>query len=379
MKYQVLKKKGLSLLMTIALLFGSISTSTLFAQEETGNIYAAAKAYGLGSGKEITAATLFSQESGFGFSDVTFPDAAAGWVGSIYVPRVSSVTEGAASYVVEAADYLEIRSKVWTETENTGYGVYTYENTSTLDFLLENADYTVTVDLVNPTTETLTIGLEAEDITKVSGLSLAAGATSSQSFTACLIDGKLNLKFLETSLATASTSESAAVEKSVYVNGVTILRQEDQGASTVPTVYIASDSTVQTYDAGYYPQTGWGQVLYSFFNGAQDMVESEAVNANYGQSQVYSTSSAVIENRAIGGRSAKSFVEEGKLDDLLEDIKQGDYLLVQWGHNDATYSRPNRYVSVEDFAKWLQYYIDGAKQRGATPILVTPVARYSPN
>ena len=70
-------------------------------------------------------------------------------------------------------------------------------------------------------------------------------------------------------------------------------------------------------------------------------------------------------------------MEEGKLDDLLEDVKPGDYLLVQWGHNDATSSRPNRYVSSGDFRKWLMYYINGAKQRGATPVLVTPVARYS--
>ena len=61
----------------------------------------------------------------------------------------------------------------------------------------------------------------------------------------------------------------------------------------------------------------------------------------------------------------------------MEDIKPGDYLFVQWGHNDATYSRPNRYVAASDFGDWLQYYIDGALQRGATPVLVTPVARYS--
>ena len=58
-------------------------------------------------------------------------------------------------------------------------------------------------------------------------------------------------------------------------------------------------------------------------------------------------------------------------------MKPGDYLLVQWGHNDATAARPNRYVSSSDFSKWLMYYINGAKQRGATPVLVTPVARYS--
>ena len=66
-----------------------------------------------------------------------------------------------------------------------------------------------------------------------------------------------------------------------------------------------------------------------------------------------------------------------KYDDLLEDVKPGDFVLVQWGHNDATAARPNRYVSSEDFEKYLQYYVDGANQRGATCVLVTPVARRS--
>lgn len=70
-------------------------------------------------------------------------------------------------------------------------------------------------------------------------------------------------------------------------------------------------------------------------------------------------------------------MKEGKLDDLLEDVKPGDFVLMQFGDNDATVSRPNRYVAPADFEKWLQLYVDGAKQRGAVPVLVTPPARYS--
>ncbi len=335
--------------------------------------------YTFGDSQIVTSDSLYTSESGYGFSDVTFPNAASGWSGGVYTPRDVQITKGSAGYVTGYNDYLEIRSKVWTETENTGYGVYTYEETSTFDVDLDNGDYTVAVTLVNPSQETVTANLESEDITKVTDIVVASGGTETATFTACLIDGTLNLKFLETTEAAGTTSQGAANERSVYVSQVTLTRQADQGPGTKPTVYIASDSTVQTYDDYYYPQTGWGQTLYNFFDGAENMVESEAVNSNYGQSQVYETDSAIIENRAIGGRSSKSFVEEGKLDDLLEDIKEGDYLLIQWGHNDATYSRPNRYVSSDDFEQWVQYYVDGAYQRGATPILVTPVARYSPN
>ncbi|MGN1187308.1 MAG: GDSL-type esterase/lipase family protein, partial [Lachnospiraceae bacterium] len=156
---------------------------------------------------------------------------------------------------------------------------------------------------------------------------------------------------------------------------VTITKAAAKTAGDKPTIFIASDSTVQTYESNYYPQTGWGQTLYSFFG--EFVEERECENCGYSQSQTYETANVIIENRAIGGRSSKSFIEEGKFDDLLEDVKPGDYVLIQWGHNDATTSRPNRYVSPADFEYWMQYYVDGVYQRGATPILVTPVARYS--
>ena len=182
----------------------------------------------------------------------------------------------------------------------------------------------------------------------------------------------MNLKFLGSSTA---TSDSDASTQTVYVSNVKVTRLATNSSASKPTIFIASDSTVQTYESNYYPQTGWGQTLAQFFG--NDMKEYECEGCNFSQAQTYETENVVVENRAIGGRSSKSYVEEGKLDDLLEDVKPGDYLLVQWGHNDATSSRPNRYVSSGDFRKWLMYYINGAKQRGATPVLVTPVARYS--
>jgi len=376
-------KKGVSVITAVTLAVSSMSffdgTSAKAGTTTEQNQYAQAKVYMLGTGKDIDKSTIFNQSTGYGFSDVTFDEAAQGWVSSIYNPRKSTVTSGAASYVDNATDYLKIQSRVWTETESTGYGVYTYEDTSTLNFNLENADYTVTVDLVNPTTSTLTASLESEDITKVSSITVAPGATVSNSYTACLIDGQLNLKFLETSAATSTTSESAAVKKSVYVSKVSLTKQAIKPAGTKPTVFLASDSTVQSYEKNYFPQTGWGQVLYKFFAGSANTVEKASLNCNYSQAMTYETDSVIVENRAIGGRSSKSFVEEGKLDDLLEDVKTGDYVLVQWAHNDATYSRPNRYVSTSDFEYWLQKYVDGVAQRGGIPILVTPVGRYSYN
>lgn len=348
------------------------TNSTVVKETTTGEkVLAEQKQYSFGTSGNINKSSLFDDTIGYGFSDVGFPNAAKGWDSNVYYPREAVATQGQATFVEDKSDSVAISSKVWTETENTGYGVYTYENTSTLDFNLEPANYKVKVTLTNPTSNEITAYLEAEDITKASDIKVAVGEVKEVEFTACLIDNVLNLKFLSPSKA---TSEADASAQTVYVKSVSLEKVTNEAGSK-PTVFIASDSTVQTYDSSYYPQTGWGQTLVNFFG---DFVgERECEDCNYSQSQTYETSNVIIENRAIGGRSSKSFVEEGKLDDLLEDIKPGDYLLVQWGHNDATYSRPNRYVSSGDFEKWMQYYVDGAKQRGATCVLVTPVARYS--
>ena len=127
----------------------------------------------------------------------------------------------------------------------------------------------------------------------------------------------------------------------------------EERPSDAPTVFVASDSTAQTYTADFAPQAGWGQLL--------DRYLAEPVT---------------VANHAIGGRSSRTFVEEGRLATILDQIEPGDYLLVQFGHNDATVSRPDRYTSPADFKEYLRHdYIGGALARGATPVVVTPVSR----
>ena len=324
-----------------------------------------------GSEQDVSSSDVFDEEKGYGFSDVDYSNDAAGWVNNVYYPRVPAVNAGS-SNVTDEEDYVAIASKIWTETESSGYGVYTYETTSTFDVNLYNADYRVSVTFTNPTGSDYTAALEAEDITKVTGINVGAGSSVTESFEANLVDGTLNLKFLG---ASSATSMADASTQNVYVSEVVITRLATENRGDKPTIFVASDSTVQTYEEYYYPQTGWGQVLSSYFGNLVE--ERECNDCGYSQSQVYETENVIVENRSIGGRSSKSFIDEGKLDDILEDIKPGDYLFVQWGHNDATYSRPNRYVSADDFEKWIMMYVDGAYERGATPVLVTPVARYS--
>jgi lysophospholipase L1-like esterase len=137
------------------------------------------------------------------------------------------------------------------------------------------------------------------------------------------------------------------------------------GALGPVTVYIAGDSTVQTYPdtASTTDQAGWGQMLGALFQ-----------------------STVKIDNRAIGGRTARRFVDEGHLDEILADIAAGDYLLVQFGTNDsnktATYDLNGQtipyYLDPEtDFKTYLRMYFEGAKAHSATLGLVTPPPRNS--
>lgn len=126
----------------------------------------------------------------------------------------------------------------------------------------------------------------------------------------------------------------------------------ERTADEHPTVFIAGDSTVQTYAEKWKPKAGWGQMIPQFFS-----------------------TEITFENYAIRGRSTKSFINEGRLDRILRKIKPNDYLLIQFGHNDAKKNRPDLYTSVSDYKNYLKTYVNEARRLGATPILVTPVGR----
>lgn len=140
-------------------------------------------------------------------------------------------------------------------------------------------------------------------------------------------------------------------------------------------IMLLSDSTVQSYDRYYYPQTGWGQVIYENFTGAEKVKEEELVTCSYPQSRKYEFEDFIIENRAIGGRSSRSFIEEGKFEEALNEMECGDYVFIQFGHNDATVNRPERYVAAENFEEYLEMYINECEKKGAKVVFVTPVAR----
>jgi lysophospholipase L1-like esterase len=130
-------------------------------------------------------------------------------------------------------------------------------------------------------------------------------------------------------------------------------------------VYLAGDSTVSAYadTASTTDQAGWGQMLGPLLD-----------------------AKVKVDNRALGGRTARRFIDEGYLDEIFDDIAAGDYLLVQFGTNDgnktATYELDGETIPyyldpATDFKTYLKLYIDGAEEHSAIPVFVTPPPRNS--
>jgi lysophospholipase L1-like esterase len=113
-----------------------------------------------------------------------------------------------------------------------------------------------------------------------------------------------------------------------------------------PTIYLAGDSTV--VDQYYEPWAAWGQMLPRFF-----------------------LPGVVIANHAESGETTRSFVTEKRLDKIMSTIKSGDYLFIQFAHNDM---KPGA-VSLDDYRRLLADYIAQTRAKGATPVLVTSMNR----
>ncbi|MDI9238462.1 rhamnogalacturonan acetylesterase [Lysobacter sp. LF1] len=119
------------------------------------------------------------------------------------------------------------------------------------------------------------------------------------------------------------------------------------------TIHLAGDSTMAEKLPTKRPETGWGEFLAAQFRDG----------------------SVVVDNRAKNGRSTRTFIEEGRWNDLLDATKAGDVVLIQFGHNDQSVEKPDRYTPPADYARNLARFVADVRTKGATPVLLTPVAR----
>jgi lysophospholipase L1-like esterase len=119
------------------------------------------------------------------------------------------------------------------------------------------------------------------------------------------------------------------------------------------TVHLAGDSTMAKKLPEKRPETGWGEALPKFFR--EDRV--------------------VVNNHAKNGRSTRLFIEQNLWQGLLDALKEGDYVFIQFGHNDGAKDKPDRYTPPEDYRANLVRFVKEARERKATPVLFTPVMR----
>ena len=119
------------------------------------------------------------------------------------------------------------------------------------------------------------------------------------------------------------------------------------------TIYLAGDSTMAEKLPDKRPETGWGEALQKFFN--PDKVK--------------------IENHAKNGRSTRTFVEERLWQAIIDKLKKGDYVFIEFGHNDAAKDRTDRYTPPEDYRRNLVRFITEVREKKAIPVLLTPVMR----
>lgn len=123
-------------------------------------------------------------------------------------------------------------------------------------------------------------------------------------------------------------------------------------ADAPPTLFMVGDSTMADKPLDL-PERGWGMVLGKFF-----------------------TDPAMVHNHAVNGRSTKSFIDEGRWDKVMSEVKPGDFVIIQFGHNDEKKEDPKRYADpATSFRDNLRRFVRETRAKHATPILATPVCR----
>ncbi|MET7257959.1 rhamnogalacturonan acetylesterase [Dyadobacter fermentans] len=119
------------------------------------------------------------------------------------------------------------------------------------------------------------------------------------------------------------------------------------------TVFLIGDSTMAGKQVKYYPEAGWGMPFAYFFD-----------------------QNVKVDNRAMNGRSTRTFIEEGRWQSVADSLREGDYVLIQFGHNDEVKTKKS-YTDETGYQKNLVRFIAETRAKKANPVLITPVARRS--
>ncbi|MDR1335631.1 MAG: rhamnogalacturonan acetylesterase [Tannerella sp.] len=130
--------------------------------------------------------------------------------------------------------------------------------------------------------------------------------------------------------------------------------EEANEVTTNIVVYLIGDSTCANKSEAKRPETGWGEKLQQFFD------------------RHYIT----VDNRAVDGRSSKSFLAEGRWDNILTTLKAGDWVFIQFGHNDQYKGEDNDiWSTIDEYKANLRRYVNETRARDAHPVILTSIVR----
>jgi lysophospholipase L1-like esterase len=191
-------------------------------------------------------------------------------------------------------------------------------------------NYRVTVTLgssITPTHTTVIANLGQ----RMLDVNTEAGQFTTEAFALHIEDGQLKLAF---------GGEAPSIRS------IEVVRD-----SNIATIFLAGDSTVTNQPSGQYPYTGWGQMIGLFLNDR-----------------------AAISNEARSGRSSKNFIEEYRLNRIWKKLRPADFLFIQFAHNDEKDNEAGTNPHTT-YPQYLMRYIQGARERGAYPVLISPMHR----
>jgi lysophospholipase L1-like esterase len=117
-------------------------------------------------------------------------------------------------------------------------------------------------------------------------------------------------------------------------------------------IFMAGDSTMSIKETKVYPETGWGMPFAYFWDSTIEVV-----------------------NRAKNGRSTKTFISESLWKSIYDEIQPGDYVFIQFGHNDESKEKTDRYTSPEEYKANLTKFVNETRSKKGIPVLLTPVSR----
>ena len=118
------------------------------------------------------------------------------------------------------------------------------------------------------------------------------------------------------------------------------------------TIYMIGDSTMSIKAPRAYPETGWGMPFAGFFD-----------------------STVKVDNRAKNGRSTRTFISENLWQPVFDNLNEGDYVFIQFGHNDESKEKTERYTTPDQYKENLTRFVKETRSKKAIPVLLTPVSR----